>query len=303
MSGPRGPSGVINVRDYGCAKVLRLLDSYLAGELTVETNHEILEHLARCLDCPGELAAREKLRDAVRRVAARAEEPSPGFEQRLHALISRTPPPRRVPVPAMLLAAAVLCGAAGLAVVSWRGLQRSTPAGSAVVRARFDAGALPAATRTQTNCALRIDWRRHASPLPTLEQTLGPPYGAALGPLAARMPGYTVLTAHKCAHGGREVVHLIFAKDGDPSPAGLVSAIVMPRRAPLPDERLAVVEHLRTDDDRSVAVASAREGGFDVSVVQLANVDVFVVSSRGAKESLELGRAILPALATAAIGR
>ena len=58
MNGPRGVSGIVNVRDYGCAKVLRLLDSYLAGELTVETNHEILEHLSRCHACTEESAAR-----------------------------------------------------------------------------------------------------------------------------------------------------------------------------------------------------------------------------------------------------
>jgi hypothetical protein len=301
VNGPRGVSGIVNVRDYGCAKVLRLLDSYLAGELTVETNHEILEHLARCRDCPGELAAREKLRDAVRRVATRAEEPSPGFEQRLHALISRTPPPRRVPAPALLLAAAVLCGAAGLAVVSYRGLTR--PAAGTFAEARFDAGALPAAAGTQKNCALRFDWRSGVLPLETLGAKLGPPYASALRPLAARLPGYTILTAHKCAHGGREVVHLVLAKAGDASPAGLVSAIVMPRRGPLPPSRLVVAEYLRSDSGSPIALASARQDAFDVTTVELPDADLFVVSSRGARENLELSRAILPGLLAAALTR
>ncbi|MBL8115329.1 MAG: zf-HC2 domain-containing protein, partial [Acidobacteria bacterium] len=39
---------VSNLRDYGCGRVLRVLDSYLSNELTVESNHEILEHLERC---------------------------------------------------------------------------------------------------------------------------------------------------------------------------------------------------------------------------------------------------------------
>ena len=46
-------NAALNVRDYACAKVRRRLDSYLAGELSVDLSHEILEHLDRCPDCAG----------------------------------------------------------------------------------------------------------------------------------------------------------------------------------------------------------------------------------------------------------
>jgi anti-sigma factor RsiW len=290
---------VVNVRDYACAKVMRLLDSYLAGELSVETNHEILEHLARCLKCPGELAAREKLRASVRRVSVRlANDPPDGFEDRVRTLLGRTPPPRRVPAPAALMAAAVLCGAAGLAVVTWRGLRHPT------ADTAFDAGALPAAARTQTNCALAGAWRtKPVAPLAEMQASLGPPYAAALASLAEKAPGYRILAAHRCAHGGREVVHVVLAREGDPTPAGIVSAIVMPRRGPLPRARLVAADHLAWDGGGTLALEAARQDGFDIAAVELPDADLFVVSSRGAKESVALSRVILPSLVTAAVAR
>jgi hypothetical protein len=289
---------VVNVRDYACAKVLRLLDSYLAGELTVETNHEILDHLARCLKCAGELAAREKLKASVRRACVGpAEDPPVGFEDRVRALLARTPPPRRAPVPAVLAAAAIVCGAAGLAVVTWRGVRQ--PASEAA----FDAGALPAAVKTQTDCGLGADWRAKANPVPALEASLGPPYARALAPIAERAPRYRVLAAHRCKHAGREVVHVILAREDDPSTNGIVSAVVMPRRGALPPSRLAAAAPLANGHGGTLALSEARQDGFDIAAVELPDADLFVVSSRGAKESVELSRAILPSLVTAAAVR
>ena len=45
-----------------CRRVRELMDSYLGGELTVESNHEVLRHLERCDACRAELAARERAR-------------------------------------------------------------------------------------------------------------------------------------------------------------------------------------------------------------------------------------------------
>jgi len=98
-------------------------------------------------------------------------------------------------------------------------------------------------------------------------------------------------------------VHVIFAKDDDPSPAGVVSAVVMPKRGHLPPARLVVADHLRSDAGAPVAVTASRELGLDVASVELDRVVVFVVSSRGARENLELSRAILPGLVTAALTR
>jgi hypothetical protein len=44
-----------------CQEFKEMMDSYLAGELLVETNHEVLRHLENCPACRNELAAQREL--------------------------------------------------------------------------------------------------------------------------------------------------------------------------------------------------------------------------------------------------
>ena len=69
----------------------RRLDSYIAGELSVDLSHEILEHLDRCPDCRAESDARERLRASFRRVAEATPGPRDGFEDEVRALLLKTP--------------------------------------------------------------------------------------------------------------------------------------------------------------------------------------------------------------------
>jgi anti-sigma factor RsiW len=45
-----------------CRQVRDRMDSYVSGELTVESNHDALRHLERCESCRAELARREQTR-------------------------------------------------------------------------------------------------------------------------------------------------------------------------------------------------------------------------------------------------
>ncbi len=54
-----------------CQNFKELLDSYLCGELAVETNHSILCHAERCGSCRSEMAARRRLRDSLRSACSR----------------------------------------------------------------------------------------------------------------------------------------------------------------------------------------------------------------------------------------
>ena len=45
-----------------CQQVRELMDSYLSEELSVETNHGFLRHVAECRDCAAELKRRQRLR-------------------------------------------------------------------------------------------------------------------------------------------------------------------------------------------------------------------------------------------------
>jgi hypothetical protein len=61
-------SASISVMD--CQNFKELLDSYLCGELAVETNHTMLCHAERCCSCRSEMAARRQLRASLRRACS-----------------------------------------------------------------------------------------------------------------------------------------------------------------------------------------------------------------------------------------
>jgi len=75
-----------------CQEFREMMDSYLAGELLVETNHEVLRHLENCPACRSELAARRELlaqmRSAVRNAAD--AQINPVFARRLQNDLRQT---------------------------------------------------------------------------------------------------------------------------------------------------------------------------------------------------------------------
>ena len=56
-----------------CRDVRELADSFLSGQLLVETNHEVLRHLDGCLACRSEMAARQALRATIKRAFTNAD--------------------------------------------------------------------------------------------------------------------------------------------------------------------------------------------------------------------------------------
>jgi hypothetical protein len=246
----------LNIRDYACAKVRGRLDSYIAGELSVDLSHEMLEHLERCPECRAELAARERLRAAVRRVSSSTSGPREGFEDEVRSLLARTRP-RRVP-PAILLLAASLAVAAGLA--GW---------------------------------ALAGTWPKETASAEAFTKSLDPALAEAARVAAARLPGYAPVSAHECVHDGEKVLHVVFRRRGSDSPDGLVSVLATRSGS-------AVAAAVRTPG----LVGGGRRDGFSVAGERtLDGRLVLLVTSASESETESLGRAVLPAFATALSGR
>jgi anti-sigma factor RsiW len=278
-------TAALNVRDYACAKVRRRLDSYLAGELSVDLSHEILEHLDRCPECRAELQAREKLRAATRLALAPAPEPREGFDGEVHALLERTPRARRWPA-GVLLAASLLIGV-GLA--GWLVLR---PGGSTDVASRpasLDGAATAFAALNHRNCTLRGTWPAEAPPLASLEAGLDPRLAVALEAATSNLPGYLPVSAHECHHAGETVFHLVFRRTGAAGSEALLSVI-----ATGPGSVLAAAA------DRTGLRSGGRKGGLAVAGTSAPDGRLLlVVGSGSAAETAALGRAVLPALATA----
>src|SRR5262249_56670956 len=66
-----------------CRNFKEMLDSFLSGELLVETNHSVLRHVELCAACRAELAARRQLRDWLRSACLKETMSADGYA-RLH---------------------------------------------------------------------------------------------------------------------------------------------------------------------------------------------------------------------------
>jgi anti-sigma factor RsiW len=278
----------LNVRDYACGKVRRRLDSFLAGELSVDLSHEILEHLDRCATCSSELRARESLRASVRRIAAAAPEPRAGFEAEVRARIARTPAPSAGPVSTLLLAAS-LVAAAGVGILLVVSHAATSPKTN--LAAARDAKAFLFAALNHENCALRFDaWTKAPAVSPAeIGPRLDPELKAAAAGAAARLPGFEAVTAHECNHAGEKVFHLIYRRRGSASPHDLVSVVATrPGSTRAAGVRLAGIVSGGDRDGLAVVGTSAPDGRL-----------VFLVTDGNDAEARRLGTLVLPVLAAA----
>ena len=278
----------LQLRDYACAKVRRRLDSYLAGELSVDVSHEILEHLDRCPECRAESDAREKLRASFRRVAGETPGPRDGFEDEVRALLLRTPLERSMGR-GLLLAASLILGAG---VTGWLVLSRATaPEASRAADdvAVLDASAAEFAALNHKNCTRAGSWPREAASAEAFTGHVDAGLAAAARAAAARLPGYAPVSAHECAPAGERIFHIIFRRPSDESPDGLVSVVVTRPGSALA-AHVAATARLGASRRLGYAVVGARAADGKL---------VLVVSSASEKETVEMGRAVLPALATA----
>lgn len=278
----------LELRDYACAKMRRRLDSYLAGELSVDVSHEILEHLDLCTECRAESDAREKLRASFRRVAGATPGPRDGFEDEVRALLLQTPLKR--PMGRGLLLAASLIFAAG--VTGWLVLSRAAaPEASRTTSdlAVLDPSAADFAALNHKNCTLAGRWPRQAASAEAFTGHLDARLAAAARAAAASLPGYAPVAAHECAQAGEKIFHIIFRRPSNESPDGLVSVVVTRPGSTLA-ARVAATARLGASHRLGHAVAGAR--GANGSLV-------LVVSSASEKETVEMERAVLSALTTA----
>jgi anti-sigma factor RsiW len=280
-------TAALNVRDYACAKVRRRLDSYLSGELSVDLSHEILEHLDRCPECRAELGAREKLRTATRLALVPAPDPREGFDGEVRALLERTPRARRWPA-GFLLAASLLVAAS---VAGWLVVGRAGrgPVPGGAPGAVLQSAVADFAARNHELCTLTHVWPLDAPAPEALEAGLDPRLVAALRAARAHLSGYEPVSAHTCSPAGETVFHIVFRRAGTRGPDGLVSVL-----ATGADSRFAARVA------RAEIASAAGPAGLSMAATRAPDGRLLLLVADGNRaEAAALGRAVLPALATA----
>jgi anti-sigma factor RsiW len=247
-----------------CQEVRELVDSYLSNELLVETNHQVLRHLAGCPGCSAEVERRRRTRELL--------------VQSLRADVDVTPLRQRI-------------GSAIDAERLWwrRTAQWWTAAAALVAIAvfiwypRVDAAAYADSVGDHVWCGLRTPDDAMYDPA-RFEQSLTPPFTALAGAMGEWHGDYQLVEAHDCPYNGRHYAHLVFRGKGT-----TVSLFAEESsRGPLPAASLVAPA-----DDASSGIFAKDQDGFHVDAMTTHDHQLFVVSDRKGAEQDALAKKLL----------
>ena len=261
-----------------CADLRVMAESYQAGELPVDTNHEVIAHLEGCAGCRGELEARAALRLTLRQAFEQASWLAP--DARFVAKVRTSLLTARGDVRRGVGKTSWLAMAAGFVLVAALGWQFARIERQPVASAALSALAAHAAG-DHRYCALE-----HAldEPIITLEEAArryNPAYASLRDVVAQSAPvregDMEILGAHWCVFRGQQFGHVI-AKHG----GRVVSILVTPTG--------------QTSAAGSQVAACRSVDGLQVVCFDARGHGVFVVSDLAEGEILQLARSLAPVL-------
>ena len=179
-----------------CRQVRELMDSYISGELTVESNHDVLRHVERCEACRSELARRERMSALLIESFGSAPDAT-AFGARLRQSLDREQHRWGGFARYASIAAALL-------LIAVAGAWLSRP---------VDAAAFDDSVDDHIACAMgypaavTYDARR-------AEDALEPAYQRILRAVSHKPGGYELIDAHMCPYQGRNYAHLVYRGGG-----------------------------------------------------------------------------------------
>ena len=249
-----------------CQQIRELMDSYLAGELLVETNHTILRHVESCAECAAELERRQTLRTLLKQGVAADVGVAP-LRRKIQAAIAREPRRSTTAIRVAVAAAVVLA----IVVYGWP-------------RPRVEAALYRDAVVNHIECALT----RPASMTFSADRAarrLRVPFAGLSAIAAAQYSAFRLIDAHTCPYLGHEYAHLVFRRGTE-----TMSVFVDPgagRPMPAGDADLALTAPPTT-------VEEARYRGFEAAGAATRAHQIVVVSELPRTDHLALVRLVLP---------
>jgi hypothetical protein len=263
-----------------CRKFKDSIDSYLCGELLVETNLEMLRHAEHCPDCRKEMTARKQVRGQLQQAAQRTVM-SPEAHVRLRARLhseAASSTSWLVWLKRPLVWRAGLALAAGLVCFVWLSGMLTHREISPVSAATLSPAVLQQAVKEHELCS--HFYATSAEPAGMAASAVQ--YDAAYAGLdriaKVRAEGLQLHAAHKCNLVGRNFAHLLFSRDKD-----LLSVLVTERDA------AAMTDGLVPPDDGSAAgLQLGNHAGCTIHAYQSQRHVVLMVSKLSAEQNKAL---------------
>ena len=235
-----------------CRQVRELMDSYLSEELSVETNHGFLHHMATCRDCAAELTRRQRLRALL---SETLDVPVNADHVRVritHAVDREQRSWQRV----ARLGAVAATLVAAVAVAYWAGR-------------RVDAAAYNDSAEGHVACALTYPSDTVYDP-DRAAHNLAPPFERIVDGVGRSHGVYRVIDAHMCPYKGRNYAHVVIRGDGQTLSLFAERA----GRGALPDTPTTVLAGDALD------VHATTRLGYRISAVATRDHRLFLVSER-----------------------
>jgi hypothetical protein len=272
-----------------CRNFKEMLDSFLSGELLVETNHSVLRHLELCDACRAELAARRRLRASLRSAYLKETMGVDGharLRERLRAE-ARRGGMAGVKKPSILarlfsMRLRLAAGAAIIALVIGGAYNLSRLSQRSIYAAELSSTLISQAAGDHDHCAPQFADNEQPEGMDEAATKYDPAY-ADLDKIAeVGAQGMRLHAAHICSFGGRNFAHLVYTRGSQ-----LISLMVTERDA------LAMRQGVAPQDDGLRAgLQQALRDRYTVSAYQTAKRVVLVVSELPGTENRALAERV-----------
>jgi len=235
-----------------CQHVREVMDSYLSEELSVETNHGVLRHVAECRDCGAELKRRQRLRALLSETLGVAMD-ADRVRARITLAVDRE---QRSWKRVARLGAVAATLVAAVAVAYWVGRP-------------VDAAAYDDSAEDHIACALTYPGDARYDP-DRAAQNLESPFEHIVDAVGLSHGVYHVIDAHMCPYKGRHYAHVVIR--GDNQTLSLFAERA--ERGALPDTPTTVLAGDMLD------VHATTRLGYRISAVATRDHRLFLVSER-----------------------
>lgn len=235
-----------------CQHVREVMDSYLAEELSIETNHDVLRHLGNCQECAAELKRRQRLRTLLSHTADVPVDADRAVVRIAQALDREQRSWRRVAGFAGV--AATLIAAAAFAL--WTGRP-------------IDAAAYDHSAEDHIACT-RLYPEDATYDADRAARNLAVPFVSIVDAVGLWHGDYHVIDAHMCPYKGRDYAHVVMRGGGQTLSLFAERA----ERGALPDApttRLA---------GETIDVHAATRLGHHISALATRDYRIFLVAER-----------------------
>jgi anti-sigma factor (TIGR02949 family) len=270
-----------------CEKILRYLDSYISGELLVETNHEVLQHLEQCPACSQEMENRVRVRNSLRN-AVREEAVPVDLEQKVRRRIHDSQPARLWRMGFSLRWMSAVAALVALSAGAWIALHKQQTQNEyiATLSARLP-GILQVGLRDHIHCAVFRKYPKNPPTFAQMAESMGPQY-AGLVPLVKEKvsDGYRIILAHRCSFQGRNYIHMVLK-----GTSALVSLVITKKNS---GESLANVQLAPVLQAVGVPLYRGGAEPFQVAGFETPAYLAFLISDLAEENNIQLAATLAP---------